>query len=72
MLLVSRSLRAVEHACESMFAVAPDSGIFDAARDGEPVHAEASGHPKVGSSDSQYAKNIADTSIPAWKIASSK
>ena len=46
--------------------------IFNAARDNMPLHAEASGHPKVGSSDSTYDENIADTSKVSWKTAKSK
>ncbi len=55
-----------------VFALTPASVIFESARDPEPLHAEASGHPEVGSSDSKLNERLADTSTPAWKVTSSK
>ena len=36
------------------------------------MHAEASGHPKVGSAESRLNERLADSSMPTWKVTSSK
>ncbi len=36
------------------------------------MHAEASGHPKVGSAESRLNERLADSSAPMWKVTSSK
>ena len=36
------------------------------------MHAEASGHPKVGSAGSRLNERLADSSAPTWKFTSSK
>ena len=66
------ALKAVQHACECIFAVTLVTGVFYAARDKEPLHAEASGHPKVGSAESRLNERLADSSAPTWKVTSSK
>ncbi len=66
------ALKAVEHACECIFAVTPVTRVFNAARDKGPLHAEASGHPKVGSAESRLNERLADSSAPMLKFTSSK
>ena len=65
------ALNAFEHACECIFAVTPVTRAYYAARDEGPLHAEASGHPKVGSAESWFNERLSDSSAPLWKVTSS-